>query len=389
MLKRSLRYLVVVALFVPVLAGCELGSGSPTPTVVTAPEATPTGETAAPTATAASVTGSTPTQGVTTVNPTPTIDRANPTKVTVALGYIPDVQFAPFYVAKDKGFYEELGLDVTFKHGIVPDLIKLLGAGEEGINFAAASGDEIIQASLQDIPVVYVMTWYRQYPVAAASIVGKGPTLKSPADLKGRTVGVPGPYGATYTGLLALLKAGGLTLEDIQLKSIGFTQVESLATGQVDVAMVYAANEPTQLRAQGHEVSTLMVSDHVKLAANGLVTNRQTIKDNQLLVWRMVQATQKGIEYTIANPDEAFEIALKEVPEAGGENSERQKQVLQETIKLMVPRPGDPGLGFRTGYTDPQVWADTQDFLYDAKIISEKGKIAEMFTNRFVATSGE
>jgi NitT/TauT family transport system substrate-binding protein len=356
---------------------------------VTAPESTPTGESAVPTATAASVTDTTPTQGVTTARPTPTIDRANPTKVTVALGYIPDVQFAPFYVAKDKSFYEELGLDVTFKHGIVPDLIKLLGAGEEGINFAAASGDEIIQASLQDIPVVYVMTWYRQYPVAAASIVGKGPTLKSPADLKGRTVGVPGPYGATYTGLLALLKAGGLTLEDIQLKSIGFTQVESLATGQVDVAMVYAANEPTQLRAQGHEVSTLMVSDHARLAANGLVTNRQTIKDNQLLVWRMVQATQKGIEYTIANPGEAFEIALKEVPEAGGENSDRQKQVLQETIKLMVPRPGDPGLGFPTGYTDPQVWADTQDFLYDAKIISEKGKIAEMFTNRFIATSGQ
>ena len=366
--KSKFRLLTLLVLLAVVLAGCETGTGNPTPTTVAEPQAT----TVPPTVRAA-----------------PTVDLANPTKVTVALGYIPDVQFAPFYVARDKGFYKDLGLEVTFQHGIVPDMIKLLGAGEEGINFAAASGDEIIPASLQDIPVVYVMTWYRQYPVAAASIVGKGPELKSPADLKGRTVGVPGPFGATYTGLLALLKAGGLTLEDIKLETIGFTQVESLATEQVEVAMVYAANEPTQLRSQGLEVSTLMVADYVKLAANGLVTNRQTIRDNPVLVTRMVQATQKGIEYTIANPQEAFDIALKEVPQAGGENRERQMTVLEETIKLMVPKADDPGQGFPTGYTDPQVWDDTQNFLFDAKIITEKGKVAEMFTNRFIATPGQ
>jgi NitT/TauT family transport system substrate-binding protein len=130
------------------------------------------------------------------------------TKVTIALGYIPDVQFAPFYVALHKGYYRDEGLDVTLRNGIVTDLVGELGTGANNVNFAAVSGDELIPARAAGVPVKYVMTWYRQYPVAAASIVGKGPTLSSPADLKGKVVGIPGPYGANYIGLQALLKAG-------------------------------------------------------------------------------------------------------------------------------------------------------------------------------------
>ncbi len=319
-------------------------------------------------------------------NPSPAaIATAAPlTKVTIALGYIPDAQFAPFYVALNKGYYREQGLDVTFKHGIVPDLIKLLGVGDEDINFAVASGDEIIPARLQGIPVVYAMTWYRQYPVAAASIVGKGPTLKSPADLKGHTVGVPGPFGSSYIGLQALLKAGGLTLNDIQLKSINFTQVASLSQGQVDAAMVYAANEPVQLRSQGFDVSTLMVSDYAKLASNGLATNEKTLKDNPNLVGKVVQATLRGVKETVDNPSAAFDQSLKEVPEAV-KNKDLQLKVLQETVKLMQPKPNDPATTHPLGWTDPAVWSATQDFLLEIKVIPQKGDVGKMFTNQFVA----
>jgi NitT/TauT family transport system substrate-binding protein len=330
-----------------------------------------------------------PTSGL----PTPTLDLISPplspvtprAKVTIALGFNPDVQFTPFYVALNKGYYAEEGLDVSFKHGTVPDLLKLLAAGEGGVNFAVASGDEVIPARVNGLPVLYIMTWYRQYPVAAVSIKGKGPDLKTPADLKGHTVGVPFPSGSTYVGLLALLNAGGLSLNNIQLKNIGFTQVENLTAGQVDVAMVYAANEPVQLRSRGVDVNTLMVADYAKLASNGLVTNINTFKTSRPLIAHLVRATQRGIKYTIDNPADAFNEALKEVPEAGGANKDREMQVLAETIKLMQPKADDlEALSHRFGWTDVQVWADTQDLLYDAKIINKKAKISEIFTNQFI-----
>ena len=370
MSSKRFRGFLTVAMLALVIAGCDSGSATPTPLGISGD--------GAPTSTT----------GAVTARPTSTIDLAHPTKVTIALGYNPDVQFAPFYLALNKGYYKDLGLDVTFKHGIVPDLIKQLGTGDGGVNFAVASGDEIIPAKIQGVPVVYVMTWYEQYPVAAVSIKGKGPDLKSPADLKGKTVGVPGPYGSTYTGLLALLKAGGLTLNDIKLKSIGFTQIENLTSGQVDVAMVYTANEPTQLRSQGYDVTLLPVSDYKNLASNGLITNLDTFK-NGPLVAKVVEATERGIQDTIKDPSAAFTEALKEVPEAGGANQANQMKVLQETVKLMQPKAGSTAAQSPPGWTDVQLWSDTQDFLSDSKIIDKKGKVQEMFSNRFIGSPNQ
>ncbi len=334
---------------------------------------------------ALSACGGNPTPDNTVVVPTAATSQSL-TKVTIALGYIPDVQFAPFYLALEKGYYREEGLDVTFKHGIVTDLITQLGVGADDTNFAVASGDELIPARLQGIPVKYVMTWYRQYPVAAASIKGKGPALTSPADLKGKVVGVPGQFGATYIGLQALLKAGGLKLGDVQLKTIGFSQAASLSQGQVDVAMVYAANEPTQLRSQNYDVTTLLVSDYSQLASNGLITNDKTLSERPELVQRVVRATLMGIRDTIADPQAAFAASLKQIPELGSDNSkqELQLQVLKETIKLMQPKPDDPATGRPLGWTDAEVWRSTQDALLEFKVITQKGDVGEMFTNQFV-----
>lgn len=363
MVVKISKQIAVLIAFVLTLAGC----GSPT----SQPQAGQSTPSAGTEATPSTTAGGTP---------------ASTTKVTIALGYIPDVQFAPFYVALNKGYYRDEGLEVTLRNGIVQDLVGELGTGANNVNFAAVSGDELIPARIAGVPVKYVMTWYRQYPVAAASIVGKGPTLKSPADLKGRVVGIPGPYGANYIGLQALLKAGGLTLQDVQVKNINFTQVASLSAGQVDVAMVYAANEPTQLRSQGLGVSTLRVSDYAQLASNGLATNEQTLKVNPDLVRRVVRATLKGLRSTIDDPEDAFQQSLKQIPElaANPANHNLQRQVLTETIKLMQPKPGDPAANQPAGWVDADVWTKTQDALFDFGIIKQKQDVEEMFTNDFV-----
>lgn len=84
----------------------------------------------------------------TPVPPSPEISPQDPasgaelTKVEVGLGYIPSVQFAPFYVALDKGYFAEQGLDVHFQHGFETDFLKLVGTGE--IPFAVGSGEQVI-----------------------------------------------------------------------------------------------------------------------------------------------------------------------------------------------------------------------------------------------------
>ena len=113
--------------------------------------------------------------------------------VTIGMGYIPSVQFAPFYVADQRGYYRRAGLKVDFNYASSPDLLELVGAGR--MDLAIADGTDTIAAVAQGVPIVYVMAEYQRFPVAIFSLAGS--RIRSVADLRGKTIGVPGRYCAT------------------------------------------------------------------------------------------------------------------------------------------------------------------------------------------------
>lgn len=300
-------------------------------------------------------------------------------KITIALSYIPNVQFASLYVAQDKGYFAAEGLDVTFQYGSIDNLMGLVASGQ--IPFALASGDEVLQARSAGIPVTFIASNYQKYPVALASL--KSSKIASLADLKGKSIGIPGPYGSNYIGLKAVLASAKLTEDDVKVQNIGFTQREALSQGKVDAAMVYSMNEPVQLQKAGLELNVIEVSSLSALASVGLITGESQINSNPELVGKVVRATERGIKDTLANPDAAFESTIKVAPEAKGDNPELQKAVLKETVKFMSAY-NVRGQAF--GYSDPKVWETTAQFLLDNKLIKTKVDAASGFTNKFLST---
>jgi len=301
-------------------------------------------------------------------SPTP----AEVVHIRLPLGYIPNVQFAPLYVAVEKGYFREAGIEVEFDYKFETDGVALVGANE--LQFAVVSGEQVLLARGQGLPVVYVMAWYQDFPVAIASEAGKG--LRTPQDLRGQKIGLPGLFGASYIGLRALLNAGGLQESDVTLDVIGFNQVEALASGRDPAVVVYAANEPVVLRAQGYSLDVIRVSDYVQLASNGLITNEETIASDPDLVRRMVQAALHGMTEAAAHPDEAYDTCKKYVETLAQADEAVQKEVLTTSIEFWQLDP--------PGQADPTAWENMQKVLLDMELLSQEQDLSQVYTNQFI-----
>jgi len=294
------------------------------------------------------------------------------TPITLNLTYIPNIQFAPVYVAIQNGYFEAYGLDVSVTYGNEADMIALVGSGNQ--NFMIASGEQVLLSRAQGVPVVYVAAWYQDYPVGVVSFSDKD--IQVPSAMAGRDIGIPGLFGASYIGFEALRSSANLNDRDVKLISIGFNQVESLASEQVDAAVIYIANEPVVLKSLGYDVSVIRVTDYLELVGNGIVTNENTIKKDPELVRQIISAFLEGVLFCKNSPDEAFEISKIFVENLGSSDVVVQKEILAESIKLWQTE--EPGYSAASG------WINMQQLLLNIGLLTSPIELEEAFTNVFI-----
>lgn len=246
-----------------------------------------------------------------------TVSAQDPSAQTFFMTFVPNIQFAPVYVALEKGYFAEAGIELTIEHGEEPLGLDLIAAGER--QFGLISGEQVIAARAQERPVVYVYEWFQRFPIAV--VVSSDSGIETVADLRGQRVGLPGRFGATYFGLTALLTANDMTEADIDLQEIGFNAPEVVCVGGVTAATVYSNNEPLQIAARAAAgdcgdvtgLQTFDVSDYADLVSNGIVTNEATISEQPELVAAIVSAFDRGLRDVIANPAEAYLISREYV----------------------------------------------------------------------------
>ena len=306
--------------------------------------------------------------------PAPTATTNPIVHIKLPMGYIPNVQFAPFYMAVERGYFKDAGIDVEFDYANETDGVALVGANT--LQFALVSGEQVLMARAKGLPVVYVVAWYQKYPVSIISMSDQN--IKNPTDLRGKKIGLPGLYGANYVGLRALLYAAGLAEKDVSLDSIGYTQVEALATGREQAIVGYAANEPVVLHSKGYAVNEMRVADYVQLASNGIISNETTIAQNPALVRGFVAAFLKGLKDTIDDPDMAYSVSKKYVQNLDQADPLVQKQVLGTSVEQWRA----PVLG----YSDPAAWENMQKVLMDMKLYTDALDLKKSYTNDFLPT---
>lgn len=293
-------------------------------------------------------------------------------KVRVGLGYLPDVQFAPFYAGAVEGLYARRGLEVEFQHGFASELYPLLAQGR--LDFVVADAEDVIALRAQGTPLKYVLALYQSVPNALFSRAEKN--ITSVRDLKGKTIGIPGLFGTSYTSLQAMLRAAGLRESDVKIEQIGFTQAEAIVTGRVDAAIGFINNEPIVLEARGIKLNVIPAGPYNLSPGVGVISTDRVL-ENAELARRFVQATQEAMALTLRAPRKAFEASRKYVQNLG----EDRFRVLEVSLRLyQSPYTRQNGLGF----SNPRAWESSLALLKQTGRVRTELPPGVFYTNEFL-----
>jgi NitT/TauT family transport system substrate-binding protein len=354
------RSLVVILAAGLLVGACSLnGGGSPAPTTTPptdGPTATPSAE---PTATAV----------------------PEPVPLVVGLGFIPSVQFAPFYLADQAGYYAAAGLDVEFQNKIDPDLITLVGQGS--VDIGLGDGTSVIPAVSQGIPIRYVATVYGEFPSIVFAKASSG--IAAPADLAGVRLGIPGRYGSSWIMLQALLSSAGLTPDDLEIVEYpDFGQGAAVIADAVGAATGFANNEPVQLELTGEAAVVLHVDDVVPLPGNGLIVGTATLAAKRDAIVAFVAATLQAMAEIEADPEVGLEAALIAVPELASAR-DTQAAILDATIDVWRgPVQEQRGLGA----IEPADWEASIAYLTELGLVPDPVTADDLLDTTLLTTGG-
>ncbi|MCX5513558.1 nitrate ABC transporter substrate-binding protein [Kaistia algarum] len=257
--------------------------------------------------------------------------------LTLQLKWVTQAQFAGYYVAKAKGFYEAEGLDVTIKPGgpdIAPEQV-IAGGGADVITTwmpAALASRE------KGVPLVNIAQPFKKSGLMLTCRKETG--IASPADFKGKTLGV-WFYGNEYPFLAWMAKLGLKTdggPDGVTVLKQGFN-VDPLIQKQADCISTMTYNEFGQVLDAGIPESELVVFKYedqgVATLEDGLYVMEDKLKDPAFVekMAKFVKASEKGWDYARANPDEAAKIVLDN-DESGAQTEAHQKFMIGEINKL-------------------------------------------------------
>ncbi|CAM3605133.1 ABC transporter substrate-binding protein [Marinicrinis lubricantis] len=300
-------------------------------------------------------------------------------EVKLQLKWVPQAQFAGYFVAQEKGYYAEEGLEVEILPGgpdIVPEQQVASGAAHIGVDWVAS----LLAHQEQGLPLTQIAQIYQESGLVLVSKKESG--ITSGADLKGRKVG--NWMGGNEFEVLALFDKYGLdSTKDLEFVKQGFTMDQFLA-GELDAASAMTYNEFQVVLSEGIAESDLNVIDMnaegVAMLEDNLFANSDWLSGNKETAAKFLRASLKGWKDAIADPEQAVDIVMKSVEE-GSTSRDHQLKMMTEVAKLVAPEGFDLN---NLGWTDEAMFKQTADIALQFNVIQNEPELSTAFTNEIV-----
>lgn len=294
--------------------------------------------------------------------------------ISIMLDWYPNAVHSAFYVAQEKGYFKEEGLNVKIEMPAdTNDPLKLAATGK--VDLAISYQNQTILSKSEGIPIISVAALVRHS--LDELMMKKSSGIHSPKDLEGKNVG----YSSSELSeaiIKTMVEADGGDFSKVKMTDVGWDLIPSVATDRVDAIIGgYINHEFVLLNKEGYDMKSIQnsdydVPDNYELI---LVTGQKTFHQKRDAIKRFWKAVAKGQEEVKKNPKEGLQILL----DHENDSFPLDKDVETKSLEILLPRMEDDGLPF--GYQEKKSWEKTENWLFKKGVIKNHVNINDVMDN--------
>ncbi|AXI09772.1 ABC transporter substrate-binding protein [Oceanobacillus zhaokaii] len=294
-------------------------------------------------------------------------------KVTVVLDWTPNTNHTGLYVAADKGYFEEEGLDVDI---IMPgeagaDQLVASGQAEFGVSYQ----ESITEARIQDIPIVSIAAVIQHNTSGFASVKDKN--ITSPKDFEGKSYG---GWGAPVEKAVidSIMKQDGADVNQVEVVNIGDSDFFTAMEQNIDFAWIYYGWTGIEAELRDEPINMVYLTDYsekLDYYTPVLTANEKMIEENPETIKKFLNAVSKGYQLAIENPAEAADILIEAVPDLDPELVKASQEWLASKYQDDAERWGEQKL---------EVWENYSAWMYENELLETELDSEQAFTNEFL-----
>jgi ABC-type nitrate/sulfonate/bicarbonate transport system substrate-binding protein len=296
-------------------------------------------------------------------------------KVTVLLDWVPNTNHTGIYVAKDKGYFEEEGLDVNIiqpSDGGSADLVAA-GKGDFGISYQ----EEVTYSKTSDtpLPIKAIATIIQHNTSGFAS--PKTKNIMSPKDFQGKKYGGWGSPSEKAI-LKALMEKDGADFSKLTMVDIGSVDFFTSVQKNVDFSWIYYGWDGIGAETKNVPLNFIKLTDidkNLDYYTPVIITNENIIKNDPELVKKFLKAVSKGYNYSIDKPLDAVKSLIKYAPETDAKIAEASQKYLAKEYKAEASNWGE---------MKESVWTNYSNWMFDKGLLKKKLDVKNAYTNEFL-----
>ncbi|MBS0447218.1 MAG: ABC transporter substrate-binding protein [Proteobacteria bacterium] len=301
-------------------------------------------------------------------------------KVVLLLNWYLYSEHAPFFLGKERGYFEQEGMDLDIQEGRGAGVtIQAVAAGSAQFGYADVA--TMIKAATKGAPVIATGVLLQTSPMAVMGFSEKN--IKTPADIKGKTIVLTPGDSMSQVWPLVMKKTGLKDGDFTVVSGDAKTKMNALITGQADLTMGYVMDQPVKLfDATRKPVTSIKFADYgVNLVCSGIVVQKDYLKQHPDLVKRFMRAATRSMEEAAKNPEAAVDAMLKADPKSGFKES--LTGGLKQAIALYAAPGMPPGQPYRVA---PKTMSDSFQMLVDYGGLDKEtaGKAEDYYTNDYL-----